>query len=126
MDGVRLQLPRLAAAELVTGRPARRVVLVATFAVLTTLGAYAVVPLPGTPVPVTLQVMVVILSGALLGPTLGAAVILGGGAAPLALLIGDLGRAVQPGVPFLLGDARETLGALLLASRPRARTLGPV
>lgn len=42
------------------------------FALLTALGAYARVPLPGTPVPLTLQVLPVLLAGAALGRTYGA------------------------------------------------------
>lgn len=68
-----LQLRRAVGLEVVTSLAARRAMMVATFALLTALGAYAAVPLPGTPVPVTLQTMVVILAGALLGPRLGAA-----------------------------------------------------
>jgi len=49
----------------------RRAVLVALFAVLTALGAFVRVPLPG--VPFTLQVPAVLLAGVALGPWLGAA-----------------------------------------------------
>jgi biotin transport system substrate-specific component len=57
-----------AAAEVLTSVPARRVVAVATFALLTALGARLSVPLPGMPVPVSMQTLVVLLSGLLLGP----------------------------------------------------------
>ncbi|MEE8446865.1 MAG: biotin transporter BioY [Gemmatimonadota bacterium] len=43
------------------------------FAVLTAAGARLAVPLPGTAVPFTLQVLAVLLSGFLLGPFVGAA-----------------------------------------------------
>ena len=49
----------------------RRAVLVALFAVLTAVGAFVRVPLPG--VPFTLQVPAVLLAGIALGPWLGAA-----------------------------------------------------
>lgn len=49
----------------------RRAVLVAFFAVLTAVGAFVRVPLPG--VPFTLQVPAVLLAGLALGPWLGAA-----------------------------------------------------
>jgi biotin transport system substrate-specific component len=52
---------------------ARRAVAVAAFTALTVLGARLSVPLPGTPVPFTLQPVAVLLAGLLLGPVLGAA-----------------------------------------------------
>ena len=51
----------------------RQMVGVVTFAVLTALGAKLAVPIGGTAVPFTFQVLAVLLSGALLGPRLGAA-----------------------------------------------------
>lgn len=186
---------RAAAAEAVTGRWSRRIAAVVAFAVLTGIGAVVEVRIPGTPVPITLQTMIVSLAGALLGPWLGAAsqalylavgamgapvfagggfgvvhllgptggyllafplaaavtgwlagppargalpaarlaiaialgtfVIFGGGAAQLALLTGDPAGAMRLGVlPFLPGDVLKVLGALLVALRYRARTLG--
>ena len=44
---------------------------VAAFAVMTALGAHVRIPLPWTPVPITLQTFFVHLAGATLGPTLG-------------------------------------------------------
>jgi biotin transport system substrate-specific component len=186
---------RQAVAEGATGRWPRRIAALVAFAVLTGISAVVEVPIPGTPVPITLQTMVVSLAGALLGPWLGAAsqaaylavgamgapvfagggfglahllgptggyllafplaaavtgwlagppvkgllpalrlalaitigtlVILGGGAAQLSLLTGDPAAALRLGVlPFLAGDALKILGALLVALRYRARTLG--
>ena len=54
-------------------RTGHRVLAVSIAVLLTTLGAYAEVPMPGGLVPVTLQSMVVILTGVMLGPSLGAA-----------------------------------------------------
>lgn len=51
----------------------RKLVALAAFAALTALGARLSVPLPGTPVPFTLQPVAVLLAGLLLGPALGAA-----------------------------------------------------
>jgi biotin transport system substrate-specific component len=67
----RVQGRRLGAVAALTSRPARRVVAVGVFAAATALAAYITVP--ALPVPVTMQTLVVILSGALLGPVLGAA-----------------------------------------------------
>ncbi|GLW07522.1 biotin biosynthesis protein BioY [Microtetraspora sp. NBRC 13810] len=55
--------------DLLPGAWARDVVLVAGAAGLTGLAAQASFPLPGTPVPMTLQTLAVLLSGAALGPT---------------------------------------------------------
>ena len=43
------------------------------FALLTAVGARVVIPLPGTPVPITLQTVFVLLAGVTLGPRLGVA-----------------------------------------------------
>jgi biotin transport system substrate-specific component len=48
------------------------VVLVGGFALLTALSAQVIIPLPFTPVPITGQTFAVLLSGAVLGSTLGA------------------------------------------------------
>ena len=50
----------------------KRVVALLSGALLVTLGAQIAVPLPGTTVPITLQVPAVLIVGGLLGPTLGA------------------------------------------------------
>lgn len=49
------------------------IVLVTGFALLTALAAQIVIPVPGTPVPITGQTFAVLLSGAALGRWLGAA-----------------------------------------------------
>lgn len=60
----------------VQARPDVRVARIASvlgFALLTTLGARAAVPIPGSPVPFTFQTVAVLLAGYALGPRLGAA-----------------------------------------------------
>jgi biotin transport system substrate-specific component len=47
------------------------VIGVTFFIIATTLGAYIRIPVPGTPVPITLQTFFVVLSGAVLGRRLG-------------------------------------------------------
>ena len=54
------------------GLKTREVTASAVFAVLTCVGAWASIRLPITPVPITLQVFFVLLSGAVLGGRLGA------------------------------------------------------
>ena len=67
-----LNARRLAALEVLPNRNVRRAFAVAAFVALTTLGAYAAVPVPGSSVPVTLQTLFVSLAGVLLGARLGA------------------------------------------------------
>src|SRR2546425_6928421 len=54
-------------------RPAARLGLVCGFALLTWAGAKISVPLPGTPVPGTLQTLAVLMAGGFLGAPPGAA-----------------------------------------------------
>lgn len=65
--------PALGAREVVPSLTMRRAIGVAAFAAATALAARVALPLPGTPVPFTLQPMLVILAGAVLGARLGAA-----------------------------------------------------
>ncbi len=57
--------------EILTNKTLCRVIGVTSFVLLTTFGAFLRVPLPFTPVPVTLQTFFVLLSGAILGKRLG-------------------------------------------------------
>lgn len=50
----------------------KNMILVGLFGALTAVGAWVTIPLPFTPVPVTLQVFLVLLSGAVLGAYFGA------------------------------------------------------
>ena len=91
---------------------------IAAFVLATSVGAYVAVPLPWTPVPMTLQPLVVILAGAVLGPRAGAAamatyVLLGAAGAPvfsgghsgLAWLVGPTGGYLLafPVAAFVVG-----------------------
>jgi biotin transport system substrate-specific component len=60
-------------ADLLPGALVRDVLLVAAAAGITGLAAQVSIPLPFTPVPITLQTFTVLLTGAALGPTRGAA-----------------------------------------------------
>jgi biotin transport system substrate-specific component len=78
------------------------VVGVVGFAIALAAASQIAIPLPGTPVPFTLQPMIVVLAGLMLGPTLGAASMM------LYLLVGALGVPVftpvgAPGIARLLG-----------------------
>ena len=99
--------------DLIRSRTLRRAIGVATFAVATAFAAKLAVPVPGTPVPFTFQVVCVILAGAVLGPRLGAASQLAYVAA------GALGApifAAGGGLPYLLGPTGGYLLAFPLAA----------
>jgi len=57
--------------EIITNKKVSRVLAVTVFMALITLSAFVRIPLPFTPVPLTLQTLFVLLSGALLGRKLG-------------------------------------------------------
>lgn len=88
---------------------ARRVLAGAGGVVLTSLAARVAIPVPGSPVPFTLQVLAVLLVGVALGPRLGAASIgsyVAAGAAGLPVF------AAGGGLPYLLGPTGGYLLAL--------------
>jgi biotin transport system substrate-specific component len=126
MHDTLLRLRRAATLEVVADRTTRRIIGVAAFAVATALGAQVAVPIPLTPVPVTLQSLFVILSGAMLGPSLGAAsqvAYLGMGMAGLPVFFGGgLGPAhlLGPTGGYLLAFPVTAFVAGLLA-RPTGR-----
>lgn len=63
--------------EIIVDKTACKAIGVAVFVILTSLGAFVRIPLPFTPVPITLQTFFVLLSGAMLGSNLGAVAQLG-------------------------------------------------
>jgi biotin transport system substrate-specific component len=65
-------LRELAVREVVSDRALRLSLGILAFVLATSFGAYVAVPLPGTGVPLTLQPLFIILSGAVLGPWGGA------------------------------------------------------
>jgi biotin transport system substrate-specific component len=98
-------------ASIATGR---RTLTAALFVVLTTAGAYLAVPVPWTPVPMTLQPLFVLLSGLVLGPSAGAAsmaayVLLGVSGAPVF-------AAIPAGPAALFGPTGGFILAFPLAS----------
>jgi len=85
----------------------RRTVAVFAFAALTAFGARLSVPLPGTPVPFTLQPVAVLLSGLLLGGVLGATsqltyLAIGAAGLPVFALGGGLAYLAGPTGGYLL------------------------
>lgn len=99
-------------------RLARRAAAVLLFAVLTAIGAAIEVPIPGSPVPVTMQSMIVSLSGVLLGPMLGAA-------SQIAyVLAGAVGAPVFSGGAFGIAHLVGPTGGYLLAFPVAAAVTG--
>jgi len=97
----------------------RRALAVAAGAALVAAAAQVAIPLPGTPVPMTLQPLAVLVVGGLLGPTLGASSLL------LYLALGAAGLPVftplgLPGIARLVGPT----GGYLLAYPVAAFAVG--
>ncbi len=97
----------------------RRSVAVLLGAALVAVAAQLALPLPGTPVPLTLQPLAVLLVGGLLGPSLGAASMI------LYLALGAVGLPVftpygLPGIARLIGPT----GGYLLAYPVAAFAVG--
>ena len=114
-----LRTHEAAAASLGPARTVARIAAVALFVVATAVGARMSVPVPMTPVPMTLQTLFVLLSGALLGPALGASAqlaYLAAGIAGLPVFVGGAGLA------YLLGPT----GGYLLAFPVAAYLAGVV
>lgn len=100
MTETSLRTQDAAAADLGPARTGARVAAVVLFAIATAVGARMSVPLPLTPVPMTLQTLFVLLSGAMLGPALGATAqiaYLGAGIAGLPVFVGGAGLAYLAG-----------------------------
>jgi len=105
--------------DIVTSRALRRLLGVAVFAMATAFGARVAIPLPGTPVPFTLQMVCVLLAGAVLGARLGAA------SQAAYLATGALGApifAAGGGLAYLLGPT----GGYLLAFPVAAFVVGAI
>lgn len=101
----------------------RRAVAVLAGALLVTLGAQVAVPVPGIPVPVTLQVPAVLIVGGLLGPALGTSSVV------VYLMMGAAGLPVfapggLPGFARMLGPTGGYLLAMPLAAGAAGRVLG--
>jgi len=102
---------------------ARRALVVALGAALVAIAAQIAIPLPGTPVPMTLQPLAVLLVGAWLGAGLGAASLI------LYLALGAAGLPVftpygLPGIARLLGPTGGYLLAYPVAAFAVGRLVG--
>lgn len=104
---------RSPAAQILAGSRVWQVAAVLAFTALTAIAARLAVPMPGSPVPVTLQTLAVSLAGALLGPALGAA------SQALYVALGALGAPVFSaggGIGYLMGPTGGYLLAFPLAA----------
>ncbi|HEX5580883.1 MAG TPA: biotin transporter BioY, partial [Gemmatimonadaceae bacterium] len=116
----------MSTSTLVLARPRTRGVLVAGvvgFAVALALAAQVAVPIPGTPVPLTLQPLLVVLAGLCLGPRAAAASV------ALYLAAGAAGMPVfapggAPGMLRLLGPTGGYLLAMPFAAWTAGRLAG--
>jgi biotin transport system substrate-specific component len=93
---------------------------VAFFAIATTLGAYIRIPVPGTPVPITLQTFFVVLSGAVLGSRLGLFSQMG------YILIGAIGLPVFQGHAFGVSHILGPTGGYLLGFMAASFLVGKI
>ena len=100
--------------EVILNKAACRLIGVAAFIILTSLGAFIRIPLPFTPVPLTLQTFFVLLSAAFLGSGLGLVSQLG------YLFLGVSGvpifSAAGSGYLYLLGPTGGYLFGFLIAA----------
>jgi biotin transport system substrate-specific component len=115
---------KLRALPWVDARTAGRTISVVAGALVVALGAQMAVPLPGSPIPITLQVPAVLIVGGLLGPGLGAASLvlylaMGAGGLPV------FAPAGMPGVARLLGPTGGYLLAMPLAAAAVGRIAAP-
>ncbi len=94
--------------EIIVDRTVSRVIGLSCFITLTALGAYVRIPLPFTPVPITLQTFFVLLAGAVLGRQWGVASQLG------YVLLGVFGLPIFAGASFGLAVFFGPTGGYLL------------
>lgn len=110
----------------------KKIVFTALFAALTAVCGFISIPVPGTPIPIVLQNMLVVLTGLMLGPVWGvAATVLFLAAGTLGLPVfsggtGGVARLIGPTGGFLYGYALATLAAGLIAQRPKYGVRTPV
>ena len=105
-------------------RLSKNLVFTALFAAISAVSGFIAVPIPGTPIPIVLQNMMVVLSGMLLGPLLGTAstvLFIVSGLLGLPVLSGGTGgfaKLMGPTGGFIIGYAFSSLAAGLVAGRP--------
>jgi biotin transport system substrate-specific component len=126
--GTSSEARRSTAAHALAGSRVWQVAAVLAFVALTAIAARLAVPVPGSPVPVTLQTLAVSLAGALLGPGLGAAsqalyVALGAVGAPVFAVGGGIGYLMGPTGGYLLAFPLAAAVTGLLAGNASDRSV---
>lgn len=102
----------------------KSIVFVALFAAISAISGFLAVPVPGTPVPIVLQNMMVVLSGMLLGPVLGTLstlLFVVAGILGLPILSGGTGgfaKLMSPTGGFIVGYVISSLVVGLILGRP--------
>lgn len=118
--------PRRVLADLVPGGLVRDIALVAGAAALTGVAAQVAIPLPFTPVPITLQTFTVLLAGAALGPIRGAAALalyLAVGAAGVPWFSDQTAGVAFPSFGYVIGFVLAAALVGALARRGADRTV---
>ena len=102
----------------------KSIVFTALFAALTAASGFIAIPLVGSPIPIVLQNMMVVLSGMILGPMLGTAstvLFIAAGLLGLPVLSGGTGgiaKLMGPTGGFIIGYAFSSLASGLVLGRP--------
>ena len=112
------ELSRILQREVIVDQAAAKIFTLFTFISLSALGAYVRIPLPFTPVPITLQTFFVLLAGAVLGKNWGALSQFG------YLALGCLGLPIFTGAAFGLTALFGPTGGYLLGFILAAWTIG--
>ena len=108
-----------------TRKATKAIVFTALFAALSAACAFISIPVPGTPIPIVLQNMMVVLSGMLLGPFFGTAstlLFIIAGILGLPVFSGGTGgfaKLMGPTGGFIIGYAIASLVAGLILGRPK-------
>ena len=110
----------------------KKVVFVSLFAAIIAVCGFISIPVPGTPIPIVLQNMLVVITGGILGPVLGICstlLFLALGAIGLPIFSGGSGgiaRFMGPTGGFLYGYALATLVTGLILRKPRVDKKTPL
>jgi len=97
-----------------------RAIMACLFAALISLGAYIAIPIPGTPVPIVLQNMFIILAGFILGPWWGLVAVV------FYLILGTVGMPVFSGGTGGLVKFAGPTGGYLIGYLPAVLIFGLV
>ncbi|MCX5667066.1 MAG: biotin transporter BioY, partial [Candidatus Omnitrophica bacterium] len=107
-------------ANTISNKAVDAVIGVTFFIIATTLGAYIRIPVPGTPIPITLQTFFVVLSGAVLGSRLGLFSQAG------YILLGAMGLPVFQGYAFGMAHILGPTGGYLIGFMAASFLVGKI